>query len=262
MVTDVHSFLRFTNYYKMFIHKYAEITKPLNTLVSGDNAKSKRKLVKWNEDCETAFQKLKTLCSETAILVYADYKKPFHLQQDASEKGLGAVLYLVQDDGTSRVIAYASRTLSKSDKNYDAHKFEFLALKWAITDRFHEYLYGGNFEAFTDNNPLTYLLPTVKMDATGQRWVASLANYNFRFYYRSGKLNIEVDELSRIPWECEETSLLYNILLPINHYTSNITTKCHSKSRSDNRDLTGTFHQKISSLPVSIASDSRYFQSS
>ena len=53
-----------------------------------------------------------------------------------------------------------------------------------------------------------------------------------------------------------------NILLPINHYTGNITTKCHSKSMSDNRDLTETFHQKVSSLPVSIASDSRYFQSS
>ena len=56
--------------------------------------------------------------------------------------------------------------------------------------------------------------------------------------------------------------MLYNVLLPINSYTGNITNKHHSKSMSDNRDLTGTFHQKISSLPVSIASDSRYFQSS
>ena len=56
--------------------------------------------------------------------------------------------------------------------------------------------------------------------------------------------------------------MLYNILLPINCYTGNITTKCHSKSMSDNRDLTGSFHQKVSSLPISIASDSRYFESS
>ena len=59
-----------------------------------------------------------------------------------------------------------------------------------------------------------------------------------------------------------ETVVLYNVLLLINCYTGNITTKCHSKSTSDNRDLTGTFHQKVSSLPVSIASDSRSFQSS
>ena len=56
--------------------------------------------------------------------------------------------------------------------------------------------------------------------------------------------------------------MLYNILLPINCYTGNNTTKCHSRSMGDNRDLTGVFHQKVSSLPMVIASDSRYFQSS
>ena len=113
--------------------------------------------------------------------------------------GWGAVLYQKQDDGTHRVIAYASRTLSKSEKNYDAHKLEFLALKWSVTERFHEYLYGGKFEVYTDNNPLTYILTTAKLDAMGQRWVASLASYNFMIFYRSRKLNVEADALSRIP---------------------------------------------------------------
>ena len=66
------------------------------------------------------------------------------------------------------VIAYASWTLSQSKRNYDAQKLEFLALKWSITERFHEYLYGGHFEAYTNNNPLTYVLTTAKLDATGQ----------------------------------------------------------------------------------------------
>ena len=92
---------------------------------------------------------------------------------------MGAILYQKQDDDTECVIAYASRTLSKSERNYDTHKLEFLALKWSITERFHEYLYGGHFEVYIDNNPLTYILTTAKLDATGQRWVASLANYNF-----------------------------------------------------------------------------------
>ena len=191
-------------YYWKFIHKSGQISKPLNVLISRDNAKSKKKLVEWNEDCETAFQKLKTLCSETAILVYADYSKPFHLQTDASKEGLGAVLYQKQDDGTIRVIADTSRTLSKAEKNYDAHKLEFLALKWPLTERFHEYLYGGNFEVFIDNNPLTYLLTMAKLDATGQKWVASLANYNFKLHYKSGKLNVEADALSKIPLGQEE----------------------------------------------------------
>ena len=58
-------------------------------------------------------------------------------------------------------------------------------------DRFHEYLYGGHFEVYTNNNPLTYVLTTAKLDVTGQRWIASLANYNFKIFYRSGKLNVE-----------------------------------------------------------------------
>ena len=111
------------------------------------------------------------------------------------------MLYQKQDDGTDHVIAYVSRPLSKSEKNYDAHKLEFLALKWLVTERFHEYLYGGEFEVYTDNNPLTYILTTAKLDATGQRWVASLANYIFKIFYRSGKLNVEAYALSRIPWE-------------------------------------------------------------
>ena len=91
--------------------------------------------------------------------------------------------------------------MSKSERNYDAHKLEILALKWSVTERFHEYLYGGCFEVYMDNNQLTYSLTTAKLDANGQRWVASLAHYNFKIFYSSGKLNVKADALSRIPWE-------------------------------------------------------------
>ena len=70
-----------------------------------------------------------------------------------------------------------------------------------MTERFHEYLYGGEFEVYTDNNPLTYMLTTAKLDVTGQRWIANLANYNFKIHYQSGKSNIDTDALSRIPWD-------------------------------------------------------------
>ena len=74
-----------------------------------------------------------------------------------------------------------------------------------ITDRFHEYLYGKGFGIFTDNNPLTYLLTIAKLDANDQRWVVSLAIYNFKLHYRSGKLNVKANALLRIPWKQEET---------------------------------------------------------
>ena len=139
------------------------------------------------------------MCTSTPILAYADYKKPFQLQTDASDLGLGAVLYQVNDDKHQRVIAYASHSLSNTERKYPAHELEFLALKWAVTDRFHEYIYGGQFDVYTDNNPLTYILTSAKLDAIGQRWVASLANYDFRICYKSGKSNVEADALSHIP---------------------------------------------------------------
>ena len=82
--------------------------------------------------------------------------------------GLGAVLYQQQDDGTTRVIAFASRSLSNFEQRYHSSKLEFLALKWAIHERFHEYLCGSNFEVYTDNNPLTYIMSSAKLDATAQ----------------------------------------------------------------------------------------------
>ncbi len=99
---------------------------------------------------------------------------------------MGAVLYQKQD-GKDRVVAYASRSLKPAEKNYPAHKLELLALKWTVTEKFHDYLYGTEFTVETDNNPLTYVLTTAKLDATGQRWVAALANYKFIIKYGRGK---------------------------------------------------------------------------
>ena len=77
----------------------------------------------------------------------------------------------------------------------------------------HEYLYGRHFEVYTDNNPLTYILTTAKLLATGQSWVASLANYNFKIFYRSGKLNVEADALSRIPWENTQVDYVESLIV-------------------------------------------------
>ena len=198
-VTDVRSFLGFTNHYQRFIKGYAKVANPLNALVLGDNANKKRAAVNWTDNCQRAFEKLKNLCTDSPILAYANYKKPFQLQTDAIDLGLGAVLNQKSDDGQQRVIAHASLSLSHTEQNYPTHKLEFLALKWAVTDRFYEYLYGGQFDVYTDNNLLTYILKSAKLDATGQRWVASLTNYNFRIFYKTGKTNVEADALSRIP---------------------------------------------------------------
>ena len=108
------------------------------------------------------------------------------------------MLYQTQD-GIQHVIAYASRGLSKSEKNYPAHKLEFLALKWAVTEKFQDYLGTKEFRVVTDNNPLTYVLTSAKLDATSHRWVAALAAYSFDIVYRPGRNNADGDSLSRLP---------------------------------------------------------------
>ena len=121
-VTQMRSFLGFCHYYRKFIHRYAQIAKPLYRLISGDQAKTKQAKLFWDKKCEQAFKALKDICSRTPVLAYADYTKPFRVHTDASELGLGAVLYQDQDDGTTRVIAFASRSLSNSEQRYHSSK--------------------------------------------------------------------------------------------------------------------------------------------
>ena len=138
---------------------------------------------------------------------FPDFNKPFLLETDASGKGLGAVLSQKQTDGRYHPIAYASRIMNDTEQRYHSNKQEFLALKWAVTEQFHEYLspYGKNRNEFvvrTDNNPLTYIFSSTNLDAAGQRWVAQLASYNFSLEYQKGKDNTVADFLSRL----DETS--------------------------------------------------------
>ena len=181
-MTEVRSFLGFTNYYQWFIMKYAQVAKPLYKLILGENACRKCNPIKWDLECQTAFDQLKELCTTTPNLAYAYFTKPFKLHTDTSVLGLGAVLYQVHKV-VEKVTSCASRSLTKSETNYQVHKLEFFCLKWAITEQFHEYSYGNTFDVYIDNNPLTYVLTTAKLDAMGHKWVASLAIYNFHLHY-------------------------------------------------------------------------------
>ena len=134
------------------------------------------------------------------VLSFANYSKPFLLETDASKDRLGAVLLQKGDDGKYHPIAYGSKALSKSEKNDHSSKLEFLALKWAVAEHFREYLQYlcEPFLIRTNNNPLTYMMMTPNLDATGHRWVGSLANYNFKIEYLKGCNNSTADILSRM----------------------------------------------------------------
>ena len=197
-IMEVKSFLGFTRYYCRFIHKLMQVAWPLHELTSDKNAGKKKAAIKWDSRCQQAFNDLKKLCAMVPILAYANFTKWLKIHTNACGTGLGAVLYQTWEDGTKAVIAYGSRSLSKAESHYPVHKLEFLTLKRAVVEKFHENLYWSTFNVHTDNNPLTYVLTIAKLDAASHCCIARLANYNFWLHYQAGRTNIDVDALLRV----------------------------------------------------------------
>ena len=196
------------------IGKFARIAKPLFDLLQAPpDAKSNSsngkysvpssQPIQWQSQHQNALSELLDCLISPPILGYPDYSQPFELHTDASLQGLGAVLYQLQE-GKMRVIGYGSRSLSPAERRYHAGKLEFLALKWAVCEHFRDILnYAPTFTIYTDNNPLTYILSTAKLNATGHRWVSELADFTFDIKYRPGRNNQDADALSRMPVDLE-----------------------------------------------------------
>ena len=171
--TKVKSFVGLVGHYRCFIKGFAKIAAPLYDLTSGDNKDKKSEHVDLSPKAREAFNRLKAACLQAPILAFPDFNKPFLLETDASRRGLGAVLSQKQADGRYHLIAYASHVMNETEQRYHSNKQEFLALKWAVTEQFHEYLspYRKNQNEFvvcTDNNPLTYIFSSANLDAAGQ----------------------------------------------------------------------------------------------
>lgn len=237
-VGEVRGLLGFLSYYRSFIQDFSRIARPLFQLiegtrqpsqkpVKGESTPAKQKVLKpgpllsntpvqWTYEHTAVVTRLVDMLTNPPVLAYPDYNLPFVLNTDASNEGLGAVLYQ-QQGGKLRVIAYGSRTLTPAEKNYHLHsgKLEFLALKWAICDRFRDYLYyAPTFTVYTDNNPLTYVISTAKLNAVGHRWVGELADFHFTIKYRPGKANADADTLSRYPVQLKGHVSEYTETLP------------------------------------------------
>ncbi|KAI3361878.1 hypothetical protein L3Q82_002197 [Scortum barcoo] len=203
-VSELQSFLGFASYYRRFVEGFAKLAAPLHKAVAefGSVKTGKRSgrggSVCLSDECQQSFEALRNRLTTAPVLAYADFSLPFILEVDASHGGLGAVLSQEQA-GKVRPIAYASRGLRRPERNmvnYSSMKLEFLALKWAMTEKFREYLLGNKCVVYMDNNPLSHL-SSAKLGATEQRWAAQLASFDFEIKYRSGRVNKNADALSR-----------------------------------------------------------------
>ena len=151
----------------------------------------------WTLECEEAFQSLKRSFCESPVLAYPDFMCPFRLDVDASMCGLGAILSQKTKEG-ERVIAYASPTLSKTEKQYCATHREILALVWACKF-FRPYLLGQKFTVRTDHHALQWLTKFKEPEEQVARWLESLAEFEMVVIHQPGKAHVNVDVLSQRP---------------------------------------------------------------
>ena len=196
-VKEVRSFLGLVGYYRKFIPNMSTIAQPLNQLLE------QGRRWRWTDECKKSFEELKSALASSSVLTHYNPDLPLKLDCDASQFGLGAVISHVFPNGDERPVAYASRTLSASERNYSQIEKEALAIVFG-TKRFHQYLYGRHFTLVTDHQPLLAILgpkrglPTLAA-ARIQRWAITLAAYNYNVIYRSTLKHTNADGFSRLP---------------------------------------------------------------
>lgn len=193
------------NYYGKFIRNTSNVLAPLHDLLKKDI-----KFV-WTKACSEAFNKAKENLVSDKVLVHYNLDLPVVLSCDASEFGLGAVLAHRFPDGTEKPINYASRTLTKAEKNYSTIHKEALAVVWGVT-KFYQYLKGRQFIIRTDHKPLLLLLGEGKQIpkmASGRvhRWAFFLSGFNYKIEYIKGADNTIADSLSRLPDKANENGV-------------------------------------------------------
>ena len=202
-IRDIRSFLGLCSYYRRFIPQFCHQARPLQELLKNNSQ------FVWGPEQETSFRKLKDALVRNPVLGLYDENAPIELHTDASGYGLGAVLVQIQEEKET-VIAYASRTLSKAEKNYSTTERECLAVIWAIT-KFRPYLYGKPFRIVTDHHSLCWLAGLKDPSGRLARWALRLQEYDVTIVYKTGRKHQDADALSRNPVE-EAEDLAENLL--------------------------------------------------
>ena len=199
-IEELRSFLGLATYYRRFIRNFARIAVPLFQLLQ------KKEPFQWLERHADAFATLKSKLTSAPVLAYPKSEGQFYLDTDASNNAIGAVLSQSQD-GVERVIAYGSRALTKSERNYCVTRRELLALVYFM-QYFKCYLLGKPFTVRTDHAALKWIQSFKEPEGQIARWIEQLQQYEFSTQHRSGKVHLNADGLSRHP--CRQCKLKHS----------------------------------------------------
>ncbi|SAL97877.1 hypothetical protein [Absidia glauca] len=188
---DIEKFLGVMNYFRDHIPMISNLTAPFDKL-----RKEKSLSKSWTFVCETAFEKLKLILTRTPVLKYPKVNEPYYVATDASNTGIGAVLFQMIE-GKVQHIGFFARALSKSERNYNTTKRELLAIVFAL-NKFHKYVWGNHFTLFTDHKALTYIYTQKYQNTMMINWCDTILQYNFTVAHIPGMKNVLPDALSRL----------------------------------------------------------------
>jgi hypothetical protein len=193
-VTETQSFLGFTNFYRRFIQDFADIARPLHELAKKDVAFT------WGSEQQRAFRTLKKALTSSPVLMFPQDDKPYKLEADSSGYATGAVLSQLGPDDKWHPVAYYSKSLTPTERNYDVHDKEMLAIMRGLEE--YRHLLEGTqhvFEIWTDHKNLEYFMTAKKLNRRQARWSLYLSRFNFTMHHRPGKQSLKPDALSRRP---------------------------------------------------------------
>ena len=190
------SFLGTCTFLRDHIRHYADLAAPL------DSVKMTKGEIEWTETMLHHFEMLKKALCHAPFLRLPDFNRPFHIATDASNTGVGGVLYQPDaDDGDispHNIVAICSKKLSKSQRNYSAYKKELWGIVYNLR-QFHCYIYGrSDVVLYTDHKPLTYMFQTRNLSPALMQWLDVILDYSFEIRHRPGVLNVLADALSRM----------------------------------------------------------------
>lgn len=195
--TEVKAFIGLVNYYSRFFPNLAQILFPIYELLK------KTTEFAWSNACSESFELVKKIIASDKVLAHYNPHLPIKVVCDASQYGIGAAMFHTMENGEDRPIAFASKTLTKAQRNYSTIDREALAIFFGVK-KFQHYLIGRKFLLQTDHKPLTSIfgdkhgIPTMAASRL-QRWSTYLASFTFDIEYIVGKSNVNADFLSRMP---------------------------------------------------------------
>ncbi|XP_063994419.1 uncharacterized protein LOC135171776 [Diachasmimorpha longicaudata] len=253
---NIRQFLGLTGYYRRFIPNYAKIAKPLTSLLMKD------KKFQWGDEENKAFSNLRNALCKSPILQYPDFTKEFVITTDACGYGIAGILSQ-GEIGKDLPIAYISRVLGKSERNYSTIEKEMLAIIYAV-NYFRPYVYGRKFTLVTDHRPLTWINSVSSPNSRIVRWRLSMQDFDYRIVYKPGLVNANADALSRnIPFnnetECDNDDTLLDIkrIFTIDSDTSSSDSIFTAPAKRKKKEVTKalTKRSRVGSDDIDIAVD-------